>query len=122
MAQCSTLLSAKVKGGIISLINSGAISPSELIELGKTFNHGGLDSFQEIEALSPHLRELVRETFRNAVRWCFLSLIPWSVLSFTLTLFLSNIEDADRRIHQSTAAVPEEKTGAQPNSESTGIE
>jgi hypothetical protein len=121
LAQCSTLLSAKVKAGIVTLINSGAIPPSELIELGKAFNHGGLDSLQGIETLSPHLRELIRETFRKAVRWCFISLIPWSVLSFILTLFLSNIEDTDRRVTQSTAAVPDEKTGAPPKSEGAGV-
>jgi hypothetical protein len=121
LAQCSTLLSAKVKAGIISLINSGAIPPSELNELGKAFNHGGLNSLHEIEALPPHLRELIRETFRKAVRWCFISLIPWSVLSFILTLFLSNIEDTDRRVTRSTAAVPEEKNSAPPKTEGAGV-
>ena len=78
LAQCSTILSAKVKAGIVTLINSGAIPPSELIELARASEHGNLDSLRTIQGLSPHLRDLVRDAFRKAVTWCFISLIPWS--------------------------------------------
>ena len=72
----------------------------------------------------PRLRAMrtpfVRDAFRKAVTWCFISLIPWSGVSFILNLFLSNIEDTDRR-DDTTAALPEENVAASTKPEGAGV-
>ena len=44
------------------------------------------------------MQQVVRDAFRNGVKWCFISLVPWTGLSLIGCLFLSNIIDTDKQI------------------------
>lgn len=96
LAQCAAILNGKVKSNLISLITSGDLSSAEVSALVSASSHGGLNSLQGIDSLSPHLQGLVRDAFRDGTKWCFISLIPWAVVSFALSLFLSKIKDTDQ--------------------------
>jgi hypothetical protein len=97
LAQCAAVLNAKVKSYILALVASGVLTPADLESLAEANAHGGLNSIQTINDLSPHLQSLIREAFRKGTMWCFLSLIPWSALAVFLSLFLSTIQDTDRK-------------------------
>ena len=68
-----------------------------------------------INQLPPEVQQIVRDAFRNGVRWCFISLIPWTALALIGTLFLSNIVDTDKQVAKPAnqnvvkSASPEEK-------------
>jgi len=65
---------------------------------------GSLDSLQDINNLSSGLQTVVRDAFRDATRWCFISLIPWAAVAFILTLKLSSIPDTDRKQSRSDSS------------------
>ncbi|TDL15810.1 MFS general substrate transporter [Rickenella mellea] len=88
LAQCATIMNSKVQSQLTSL---GA-SSSSAAHLSAT----SLASLQQIDTLPPEIRTVIKEAFRNGVRWSFISLIPWCALSFFACLFLSNIPDTDR--------------------------
>lgn len=88
---------------------SGAISPEDAGALATASAHGSLSSLQSIAALPAELQGHVRDAFRDATRWCFLSLIPWCALAFAMALFLSNIPDGDQGRNETSLAVQEEK-------------
>ncbi|KAG2159213.1 MFS general substrate transporter [Suillus bovinus] len=97
LAQCFTVMNAKVDSYVVEQIRSGAISGSALDALGALYNSGGLDSIQSLEGLPPVSQQIIRDAFRDGVRWSFISLIPWASLAVILSLFLSTIPDPDAR-------------------------
>jgi len=92
LAQCSAVLNAKVRSGIIDIVSSGRFS---LTDLAKLASLGKIDSLNDIDNLSPELASAVRDAFRQGVRWAFISLIPWVSIATIMVLFLSKIPDSD---------------------------
>ncbi|OJA11790.1 hypothetical protein AZE42_13064 [Rhizopogon vesiculosus] len=95
LAQCSTVMNAKVNSYIVGQIESGTISGSDLDILAALYSSGGLTSIMSLEGLPPTVQQIIRDAFRNGVRWSFVSLIPWAGLAVFLFLFLSKIPDGD---------------------------
>ncbi|KAF9487945.1 MFS general substrate transporter [Pleurotus eryngii] len=95
LAQCAAVLNAKVRLYLQDAVTSGAVSAEHAAALASIAGIGGLGSIQEIDVLSPEVQELVRNGFRKGVKWAFISLIPWAVVAFTLTVFLTNIGGRD---------------------------
>ncbi|KAF8839271.1 MFS general substrate transporter [Paxillus ammoniavirescens] len=95
LAQCFTVMNAKVNTYISNQISSGALSGSDLAALVALFNSGGLTSVTSLDGLPTGLQTVIRDAFRNAVRWSFISLIPWLGLAAVLSVFLSKIPDSD---------------------------
>ncbi|KAF7421272.1 hypothetical protein PC9H_011794 [Pleurotus ostreatus] len=95
LAQCAAVLNAKVRVYLQDAVASGAVSAEHAAALASISGSGGLGSIQEIDILPPDVQELVRNGFRNGVRWAFISLIPWAVVAFVLTVFLTNIRGTD---------------------------
>ncbi|KAG0700801.1 major facilitator superfamily domain-containing protein [Suillus ampliporus] len=95
LAQCFTVMNAKVNSYIVGQIQSGVISSSDLDVLEALYSSGGLTSIQSLDGLPPVVQQIIRDAFRNGVRWSFISLIPWAGLAFILSLFLSKIPDPD---------------------------
>jgi len=107
-------MNAKVNSYIAGQIASGALSGSDLIALAALYSSGGLSSVQSLDGLSPTVQQIIRDAFRDGVRWSFISLIPWAGLAVILFFFLSKIPDPDARRPKDDAElmVPEEN-GAQ---------
>ncbi|KAG1807430.1 major facilitator superfamily domain-containing protein [Suillus subaureus] len=122
LAQCFTVMNAKVNSYIIGQIRSGVISGSDLNVLEALYNSGGLDSIQSLEGLPPVVQQIIRDAFRNGVRWSFISLIPWAGLAVILSLFLSKIPDpnAQRIDHDEEMKVPEQGETRKPSDELEG--
>lgn len=100
LAQCGTVLNAKVRSYLMSL------SPSQVSDLqGSSLSPVGLSSLQSIADLPPDVQNLVKDAFRNGIKWCFISLIPWTALAAIAVLFLSNIPD----INKQSVATPREE-------------
>lgn len=97
LAQCFTVMNSKVTSGITDLIRTGILSISDFpnAQSAQSGSASGIVSIQQIEALPPQAVEAVRDIYRNAVRWAFISLIPWVGLTAIASLFLSNITDLD---------------------------
>ncbi|KAH7910601.1 major facilitator superfamily domain-containing protein [Hygrophoropsis aurantiaca] len=96
LAQCAAVMNAKVKQYISAQIRNGALSGPDLAALAQADTSQSLNSLQSLSALPPDVQNVIREAFRNGVRWAFISLLPWCCLSFFLLLFLSKITDQDR--------------------------
>lgn len=88
-------MNAKVNSYIAGQVRSGAISGSDLDTLAALYSSGGLTSIQSLEGLPLVVQQIIRDAFRNGVRWSFISLIPWAGLAVILFLFLSKIPDSD---------------------------
>lgn len=95
LAQCFTVMNAKVNSYIVGQIRSGTLSASDLDVLEALYNSGGIGSIQSLDGLPPVVQQIIRDAFRNGVRWSFISLIPWAGLAVMLSLFLSKIPDPD---------------------------
>lgn len=109
LAQCSTILNAKVHSYFANL-PATALSANGVP--AAALSTASLSSLQDINQLPPAVQALVRNAFRNGVRWSFISLIPWCALSLIGVLFLSKIKDTDRPVVRSAAnEVEEEKPG-----------
>ncbi|THH30779.1 hypothetical protein EUX98_g3402 [Antrodiella citrinella] len=93
LAQCGAVLNAKVNTFIAGAIASGAFSNSDISSLTAATASSSLTSLQDISGLPPNVQQLVKDAFRNALKWCFISLIPWSALAAVLTVTLSPIQD-----------------------------
>ena len=106
LAQCSTVMNAKVKQYFASLPASALASLQNANGTAMPLSLQGLESLQSIDALPPAIQELVKNAFRNGVKWCFISLIPWAGVSLLLVLFLSKIPDTDKASQGSAAAAP----------------
>lgn len=98
LAQCSTVMNAKVKQYFTSLPASAFadLQNSNSTNTLTGINAQSLASLQTIQDLPPSIQELVKNAFRNGVRWCFISLIPWAGVTVIAVLFLSKIQDTDR--------------------------
>jgi len=94
LAQCATVLSSKVSSFLIAAMKSSVLPPSSIAALAHA--NADLTSIQAIDALPQDAQNLVRDAFRNGMRWVFISLIPWCGLAVLLTLFLSKIPDSDQ--------------------------
>lgn len=88
-------MNAKVDSYISDAINSGTISGSDLAALAALYDSGGLSSIQNLDGLPSSVQTLIRDAFREAVRWSFISLIPWAGVATISSLFLSKIQDTD---------------------------
>jgi hypothetical protein len=101
LAQCFTVLNAKVRAHFISLpasaFEAAGLSPESVSSIGSS----DLSSTDAISNLPPAAQELVRNAFRNGVRWSFISMIPWTALAFIAVLFLSEISDENIRARAS---------------------
>ncbi|KAI0355576.1 MFS general substrate transporter [Trametes cingulata] len=95
LAQCGAVLNAKVTNSISDLVRSGNLSPTDAQTLAQGLA-AGLSSLQSIGELPPEVQAALKDAFRNATKWAFISLIPWAGLSFIASLFLSKIRDTDR--------------------------
>ncbi|KAL4262088.1 Major facilitator superfamily (MFS) profile domain-containing protein [Pleurotus pulmonarius] len=93
LAQCAAVLNAKVRDYLQDAVESGAVSAEHAATLASIASSGGLSSVHEIDILPPDVQDLVRNAFRNGVRWAFVSLIPWAAVAFLLTVFLTNLRD-----------------------------
>ncbi|KAH7927142.1 MFS general substrate transporter [Leucogyrophana mollusca] len=96
LAQCSAVMDSKVNQYISNQIRSGALSGADQAALSQAYANQSLDSLQSMGSLPSAVQTVIRDAFRYGVRWAFISLIPWSCISFFLVLFLSNITDQDR--------------------------
>jgi len=93
LAQLAAILNSKITSYIHGLIASSTLSPALASQL--SLAGGSLDSVNTISSPSPDLLAYVRDAFRYAVRWSFISLLPWCGISSLLVLFLSDIPDTD---------------------------
>jgi hypothetical protein len=125
LAQCGTVLDNRVRSYIVSAIVSGAISPSEIVSLTSS----ALRSLDSINSLPPAVAQVVKEGFREGVRWAFISLIPWSGVSTILTIFLSKIDESARQAEEKrespvekAAPVEEKKRESSENQNEVDIE
>ncbi|ESK84711.1 mfs multidrug transporter [Moniliophthora roreri MCA 2997] len=97
LAQCGAVLNARVKAFITDAILSGQIPTTGVVnvDFGSANSLGSLGS---ISALPESIQTIIRNAFRDGVRWCFISLVPWAGVVFLLTaFFLTNIADPDRK-------------------------
>lgn len=111
LAQCTTVMNAKVKAYFASL------PPSAFADLqsGTALSVEGIASLQSINALPPSIQTLVRNAFRDGVRWSFISLIPWAGVTVFLVLFLSRIPDTDKdKVPQTQVDESEKKEMGEP--------
>ncbi|KAG1752025.1 major facilitator superfamily domain-containing protein [Suillus lakei] len=124
LAQCFTVMNAKVNSYIVEQIQSGAISGSDLDVLEALYNSGGLNSIQSLDGLPSVVQQIIRDAFRNGVRWSFISLIPWAGLAVILSLFLSKIPDTDvqRTDQDEKMKLPEQDETRKPSDELEGDE
>jgi len=88
-------MNAKVDSYVSGAIDSGTISGSDLTALAALYDSGGLSSIQNLDGLPSSVQTLIRNAFREAVRWSFISLIPWVGVATISSLFLSRIHDTD---------------------------
>ncbi|KAI6144980.1 MFS general substrate transporter [Pisolithus tinctorius] len=106
LAQCFTIMNSKVDSYISEALTNGTISGADLAVLAGLYESGGLSSIQSLDGLPNDVQAVIRDAFRNAVRWSFVSLIPWVGLATLSSLFLTKIEDTDLN---KTAQPDEEK-------------
>ncbi|KAK1230454.1 hypothetical protein PQX77_006464 [Marasmius sp. AFHP31] len=94
LAQCGAVLNAKARAYIAAAIASGRIPPEFASSFGSQYT-GNIGSLKSINELPQAMQVVVREAFRDGVRWCFISLVPWAAVAFLLTLYLSDIPDSE---------------------------
>ncbi|ESK97112.1 mfs multidrug transporter [Moniliophthora roreri MCA 2997] len=108
LAQCGAVLNARVKGFIVNAVLSGQTGGVN-IEFGSANSLGSLEG---IGALPESIQTIIRSAFRDGVRWCFISLVPWAGVAFLLTaFFLTNIADPNREDDEKSRDV--ERAGSQ---------
>ena len=99
---------------------------SVLDELGSdglaSLSSSSLSSLQSINSLPPNVQQIVRDAFRNGVRWSFISLIPWAGLSFLLVLRLSLIGELPGSKLVAKTQETGKRADEEPNKESVGTE
>ncbi|KAL0566981.1 hypothetical protein V5O48_015018 [Marasmius crinis-equi] len=107
LAQCGAVLNSRARQYITHAIEDGRIPSAVLSSVGSQFS-GKLGSIEKISELPPEIQTVIKEAFRDGVRWCFISLVPWATIAFVLSLFLSDIPDSDK---SKKAAAESEKAG-----------
>jgi len=114
VAQCATVLNAKVKASIKELVLSGLVPPS-------TSFSNSVGSLGNINSLPGPVAIAIKDAFRNGTRWAFISLIPWTGIAVFMTVFLSKIEDTDAQAklqkQQATATLMPESSTTKPAAE-----
>ncbi|KDQ08494.1 hypothetical protein BOTBODRAFT_118640 [Botryobasidium botryosum FD-172 SS1] len=90
LAQLSAVLNSKVRTYLSNTISSGSLSPADAATLAGE----SLDSVSSMANLPPQLLQIVRDAFRDGVRWAFISLIPWSCVALLAVLFLSTTKQS----------------------------
>jgi len=100
LAQCFTILNAKVNGYISAQLVSLAdtLSPSDLATLTYLLDSGGLTSVTSLDGFSSAVQSVVRDAFLDGVRWSFLSLVPWLGVGCVVSVFLGRIQDPDKEV------------------------
>ncbi|KIK69465.1 hypothetical protein GYMLUDRAFT_648710 [Collybiopsis luxurians FD-317 M1] len=111
LAQCGAVLNARVRSYILRAIRNGEIPPAVAAGIGQFSGSGG--SLQSIKLLPPAAQDIVKEAFRDGVRWCFISLVPWTAVAFFLTIFLSNIPDPKKARNEASEEDPATDIGDQ---------
>ncbi|KZT37965.1 MFS general substrate transporter [Sistotremastrum suecicum HHB10207 ss-3] len=96
LSLCAAVMNSRINRYLAELIASGALSPANAQSLSQ-LSSGSIASLQVIDELPPDVAFHVREAFRQGTRWAFMSLIPWAVVAFALVMFLSRIEDTDKK-------------------------
>ncbi|KAL0068542.1 hypothetical protein AAF712_004256 [Marasmius tenuissimus] len=96
LAQCGAVLNTRARSYIARAVAEGRFSSNITSGAGLQFT-GRLGSVGQIAELPEDVQVVIREAFRDGVRWCFISLVPWAAIAFVLTVFLSDIPDADKR-------------------------
>ncbi|KAK1227116.1 hypothetical protein PQX77_009898 [Marasmius sp. AFHP31] len=96
LAQCGAVLNTRARLYITRAVAEGRFSSNNASGAGLQFT-GRLGSVGQIAELPEDVQVVIREAFRDGVRWCFISLVPWAAIAFVLTVFLSDIPDADER-------------------------
>lgn len=117
LAQCFTIMNSKVDSYILNAISNGTISGTDLAVLAGLYDSGGLSSIQSLDGLPDEVQTVIRDAFRNAVRWSFVSLIPWAGLATLSSLFLSKIQDTDAK---ATAEVTQGEVATREKKKSQG--
>ena len=87
-------MNAKVRSYLVNAAENAIASGQSI----PTISPQALSSIDLINQLPPEVQQVVRDAFRNGVRWCFISLVPWTGLALIGTLFLSNIVDTDKQV------------------------
>ncbi|KAL5488411.1 hypothetical protein ACEPAI_6529 [Sanghuangporus weigelae] len=112
LAQCGTVTNAKVRAYF------NGLPPSALAGLQGTdvtsFTAADLTSLDQIDSLPSDVQELVKNAFRNGVRWSFISLIPWACISLFACLFLRHIDDPDSAIRRASEPAESAHTSDMP--------
>jgi len=97
-------MNAIVGSYITGVIENRKISGPDLATLVALHSSGGLKSIQTLDGLPNSVQIVVKEAFREAVRWSFISLIPWAGVATISSLFLSKIEDTDAKMTEGHAS------------------
>ncbi|KAF8845961.1 MFS general substrate transporter [Paxillus ammoniavirescens] len=95
LTQCFTIMNARADSYINSQISSGAAPKSDLAVLAAVFHRDGLTTITALDGLPSGVQSIIRDAFRDALYWSFISLLPWAALATILSMFLSNIPDTD---------------------------
>ena len=74
---------------------TNTLTPAELGALASLLDSGSLSSVTSLDGLPSVVQSVVRDAFRDGVRWCFVSLVPWLGVGCVLSVFLSRIWDSD---------------------------
>ncbi|KIL00693.1 hypothetical protein PAXRUDRAFT_129203 [Paxillus rubicundulus Ve08.2h10] len=92
LAQCSAVLNFKVDKYLEHQLALAGLDPSTLDS-----NNASqlMKSIQSLSDLPPVVQIAIRDAYRYAVQWSFISLVPWAGLSFFIVLFLSKVTDQD---------------------------
>ena len=81
---------------LTALAEAGALTASDLTALASLLGSGGLTSVTSLDGLSSVVQAVVRDAFRDGVRWSFLSLLPWLGVGCVVSMFLGRIADSDK--------------------------
>ncbi|CCA75864.1 related to putative multidrug transporter [Serendipita indica DSM 11827] len=116
LAQLYAVMYSRVRSYIYNQVYAGHITPQDAMTISASLNnvgssHGG-GSGGGILDLPEALRNVATNAFRDGLRWAFISLIPWLVVSFVLCLFLSRIPD--ERLNQKPVGTQTQSSELQP--------
>ncbi|KAH7929260.1 MFS general substrate transporter [Leucogyrophana mollusca] len=91
LAQCFSVMNYKVDKFIAGQLQDSTLSSSDLAILTQLSQNGGLTSVLTLGTLSSAVQEIIRGAYAYAIRWSFISLIPWTGVLVIASLFLSRI-------------------------------
>jgi hypothetical protein len=93
---------SRVRSYIIKQVYSGRITPWDALTISSSLNSVGSDANRGagpggarsgIFDLPEDLRTVTTDAFKDALRWAFLSLVPWLAIAFVMSLFLNKIDE-----------------------------